>query len=51
VGGLFVAQKGRSYKKETEKSFKTIQVLGGEIIGAEGNIKKKQKKVLRQFRF
>lgn len=35
VGGLFVAQKGRSYKKETEKSFKTIQVLGGEIIGAE----------------
>ena len=26
---------GRSYKKETEKSFKTIQVLGGELIGAE----------------
>jgi len=35
VGGLFVAQKGRSYKKETEKSFKTIQVLGGELIGVE----------------
>lgn len=35
VGGLFVAQKGRSYKKETEKSFKTIQVLGGEMIGVE----------------
>jgi 16S rRNA (guanine527-N7)-methyltransferase len=35
VGGLFVAQKGRSYKKETEKSFKTIKVLGGEMIGAE----------------
>jgi len=35
VGGFFVAQKGKSYKKETEKSFKTIQVLGGELIGAE----------------
>jgi len=35
VGGLFVAQKGRSYKKETEKSIKTIQVLGGELIGVE----------------
>ena len=35
VGGLFVAQKGRSYKKETEKSLKTIQVLGGELIGVE----------------
>ena len=35
VGGLFVAQKGRSYKKETEKSLKTVQVLGGELIGVE----------------
>ncbi len=35
AGGLFIAQKGRSYKKETEKSFKTIQVLGGELIGVE----------------
>jgi len=35
VGGLFIAQKGRSYKQETEKSLKTVQVLGGELIGAE----------------
>jgi 16S rRNA (guanine527-N7)-methyltransferase len=35
VGGLFIAQKGRSYKEETEKSLKTIQVLGGELIGVE----------------
>ena len=35
VGGLFVAQKGRSYKEETEKSLKTVQVLGGELIGVE----------------
>jgi len=35
VGGLFVAQKGRSYKEETEKSLKTVKVLGGELIGVE----------------
>ena len=35
VGGLFVAQKGRSYKEETEKSLKTIKFLGGELIGVE----------------
>ena len=35
VGGLFIAQKGRSYKEETEKSLKTVQVLGGELIGVE----------------
>ena len=35
VGGLFVAQKGRSYKEETEKSLKTVQILGGELIGVE----------------
>jgi len=35
LGGLFVAQKGRSYKEETEKSLKTTQVLGGELIGVE----------------
>ena len=35
VGGLFIAQKGRSYKEETEKSLKTIQFLGGELIGVE----------------
>jgi len=35
VGGLFIAQKGRSYKQETKKSLKTVQVLGGELIGAE----------------
>ena len=35
VGGLFIAQKGRSYKEETEKSLKTIQLLGGELIGVE----------------
>ena len=35
VGGLFIAQKGRSYKEETEKSLKTIRFLGGELIGVE----------------
>jgi len=35
VGGLFIAQKGRSYKQETEKSLKTVRVLGGELIGVE----------------
>lgn len=35
VGGLFIAQKGRSYKQETEKSLNTIQILGGELIVAE----------------
>jgi len=34
-GGLFIAQKGRSYKEETEKSLKTIRFLGGELIGVE----------------
>jgi len=35
VGGLFVAQKGRLYKEETEKSFKAIKFLGGELTGVE----------------
>lgn len=35
LGGFFIAQKGRSYKEETEKSLKTVQVLGGELIGVE----------------
>ena len=35
MGGLFVAQKGRSYKEETEKSLKAIKFLGGELIGVE----------------
>jgi 16S rRNA (guanine527-N7)-methyltransferase len=35
VGGLFIAQKGRSYKQETEKSLKAVQLLGGELIGVE----------------
>jgi len=35
VGGLFIAQKGRSYKEDTEKSLKTIRFLGGELIGVE----------------
>jgi len=35
VGGLFIAQKGRSYMEETEKSLKTIRFLGGELIGVE----------------
>lgn len=35
VGGLFVAQKGRSYKKEIDKALKAIQLLGGELIGVE----------------
>jgi len=35
LGGLFVAQKGRSYKEETEKNLRTVQVLGGELIGVE----------------
>jgi len=35
VGGLFVAQKGRSYKEEIDKSLKTVQFLGGELVGVE----------------
>ncbi len=35
VGGLFIAQKGRSYKSETEKGIKAIQFLGGELIKVE----------------
>jgi len=35
VGGLFVAQKGRSYKEEIDKALKTVQLLGGELIGVE----------------
>lgn len=35
VGGLFVAQKGRSYKEETDKALKAVRFLGGELIGVE----------------
>ena len=35
VGGLFIAQKGRSYNKETNKALKAVQLLGGELIGVE----------------
>jgi 16S rRNA (guanine527-N7)-methyltransferase len=35
VGGLFVAQKGRSYKKEIDKALKAVQLLGGELSGVE----------------
>ena len=35
VGGLFIAQKGRSYKEETDKGLKAVQSLGGELIGVE----------------
>jgi len=35
VGGLFVAQKGRSYKEEIDKALKAVQFLGGELIGVE----------------
>ncbi|MDD5014945.1 MAG: 16S rRNA (guanine(527)-N(7))-methyltransferase RsmG [Atribacterota bacterium] len=35
VGGLFVAQKGRSYNEEIDKALKTVQFLGGELIGVE----------------
>ena len=35
VGGLFIAQKGRSYREETDKSLKVVQSLGGEFIGVE----------------
>ena len=35
VGGLFVAQRGRSYKEEIDKALKTVQLLGGELIGVE----------------
>jgi len=35
VGGLFVAQKGRSYKEEIDKALKTVRLLGGELIGVE----------------
>ena len=35
VGGLFVAQKGRSYREEIDKALKAVQLLGGELIGVE----------------
>jgi len=35
VGGLFVAQKGRSFREEIDKALKTAQHLGGELIGVE----------------
>ena len=35
VGGLFVAQKGRSYREEIDKALKMVQLLGGELIGVE----------------
>jgi len=35
LGGLFIAQKGRSYKGELEKGVKAIQFLGGELIKVE----------------
>lgn len=35
VEGLFIAQKGRSYKEEIDKVLKVIQLLGGELIGVE----------------
>jgi len=35
VGGLFVAQKGRSYREEIDKALKAVQFLGGELIGVE----------------
>lgn len=35
LGGLFVAQKGRSYKEEIDKALKAVQLLGGELIGVE----------------
>lgn len=35
VRGSFIAQKGRSYKSETEKGIKAIQFLGGELIKVE----------------
>ena len=35
IGGLFIAQKGRSYKGELEKGIKAIQFLGGELIKVE----------------
>ena len=35
VGGLLVAQKGRSYKEEIDKALKIVQLLGGELIGVE----------------
>lgn len=35
VGGLFIAQKGRSYREETDKALKAVHFLGGELIGVE----------------
>lgn len=35
IGGLFIAQKGRSYKEETEKGINSINFLGGELIKVE----------------
>jgi len=35
VGGVFVAQKGRSYREEIDKALKAVQFLGGELIGVE----------------
>ncbi len=35
LGGLLVAQKGRSYREEIDKALKAVQLLGGELIGVE----------------
>lgn len=35
IGGLFLAQKGRSYKEELESGLKTVKLLGGELIKLE----------------
>jgi len=35
IGGLFLAQKGRSYKEELESGLKTAKLLGGELIKLE----------------
>jgi len=47
IRGLFIAQKGRSYKGEVEKGIKAIQFLGGELIKVE----KIQIPFINQYRY
>ena len=35
VGGLFIAQKGKSYQKELDKGLKAVQLLKGKLIKVE----------------
>jgi len=47
LGGIFIAQKGKSYTQELENSLPAIQLLGGELV----NIEKINLPILNQERF